>query len=63
MIPFPKELFTLQDQRNLLEFLALKASIVAARRAAPLFQSVTGTAINSGIGWLFSLIVYIAYIH
>jgi hypothetical protein len=48
MIPFPKELFTLQDQRKLLESLALKASIVAARRAALVLQSVTGTAINSG---------------
>jgi hypothetical protein len=33
-----KELFTLQDQRKLLESLALKASIVAARRAAPVLQ-------------------------
>jgi hypothetical protein len=63
MIPFPKELFTLQDQRKLLESLALTASIVAARRAAPVLQSVTGTAINSGICWLFSLVVYIAYIY
>jgi hypothetical protein len=38
----------LQDQRKLLEFLALKASIVAARRAAPALQTVTGTAINDG---------------
>jgi len=36
MIPFPKELFTLQDQRKLLESLALKASIVAAKAAPAL---------------------------